>query len=94
MAYFMHLAIWPPKSSLTPNFEKMCDVTVECGGRVGAKSSANGHYTKILNFKSTFCLLIIYYPIIIGTLYMVFNITSQRRCLQVCPGCALQNSHS
>jgi hypothetical protein len=36
MAYFMHLAVWPPKSSLTPNSKKLCDVTVECGGRVGA----------------------------------------------------------
>jgi hypothetical protein len=36
MAYFMHLAVWPPKSSLTPNSEKLCDITVECRGRVGA----------------------------------------------------------
>jgi hypothetical protein len=36
MAYFMLLAVWPPKSSLTPDSEKLCDVTVECGGRVGA----------------------------------------------------------
>jgi hypothetical protein len=28
---------------------------------------------------------IIFYPFIIGTLYMFFNITLQRRCLQVCP---------
>jgi purine nucleoside permease len=31
MAYFMHLAVWPPKSSLSPNSEKLCDITVECG---------------------------------------------------------------
>jgi hypothetical protein len=31
MAYFMHFAVWPPKSSLTPNSEKLYDVTVECG---------------------------------------------------------------
>jgi hypothetical protein len=36
MAFFMHLAVWPPKSSATPNSEKLCDITVECGGRVGA----------------------------------------------------------
>ncbi len=35
MAYFMHLAVWSPKSSLSPNSEELCDVTVECGGRVG-----------------------------------------------------------
>jgi hypothetical protein len=32
MTYFMHLAVWPPKSSLTPNSKKLCDVTVEYGG--------------------------------------------------------------
>jgi hypothetical protein len=31
MAYFVHLDVWPPKSSLTPNSEKLCDVTVEWG---------------------------------------------------------------
>jgi hypothetical protein len=36
MVYFMLLPVWPPKSSLTPNSEKLCDVTVECGGSVGA----------------------------------------------------------
>jgi hypothetical protein len=35
MAYFMHLAIWPPKSSLTPNSEKLCDIIVECWGGGG-----------------------------------------------------------
>ncbi len=31
MANLMHLAVWPPKSSLTPNSEILCDITVECG---------------------------------------------------------------
>ncbi len=36
MAYFMHLAIWPPKSSLTSNSEELSDFTVdyEEGGSV------------------------------------------------------------
>ncbi len=45
--YFIHLAIWPRKSNLTPYFKKLCDVTVECGeGGGGAQSLSNGQYTK------------------------------------------------
>ncbi len=34
------------------------------------------------------------YSIIKGTSYTFFNITFQRRCWQVCPGCVLWNLHS
>ncbi len=29
MACFVLLAIWPPKSGLTPSSKKLCDVTIE-----------------------------------------------------------------
>ncbi len=32
MAYFRHVVIWPSKSSLTPNSEKVCDVTARTVG--------------------------------------------------------------
>jgi hypothetical protein len=29
MACFVLLAVWPPKSGLTPSSKKLCDVTIE-----------------------------------------------------------------
>jgi hypothetical protein len=101
MAYFMHLALWPPKSNLTPNSEKLCDVTVECGEGLECKVRQMVNTKKFRTSKSTFCLLNISTNIINDILSYyyrhflhVFNITLQRRCWQVCPGYALRILHS